>query len=73
MLSCKKFTIPILTSSLYKVFPIYNFLFLFLFTLFRSYTPCISPAILLFFNYLMSQMLPFQLFLIDNFAPIITF
>ena len=69
MLSCKKFTIPILTSSLYKVFPICNFLF----TLFRSYTPCISPAILLFFNYLMSQMLPFQLFLIDNFASMITF
>lgn len=71
MPSCKKFTIPILTSSWYKVFSIYNFLFLF--TLFRSYTPCISPTILLFFNYLMSQMLPFQLFLIDNFAPIITF
>ncbi len=69
MLSCKKFTIPILTSSLYKVFPICNFLF----TLFRSYTPCISLGILLFFNYLMSQMLPFQLFLIDNFASMITF
>ena len=69
MLSCKKFTILILTSSLYKVFPICNFLF----TLFRSYTPCISLGILLFFNYLMSQMLPFQLFLIDNFAPMITF
>lgn len=69
MLSCKKFTIPILTSSLYKVFPICNFLF----TLFRSYKPCISLGILLFFNYLMSQMLPFQLFLIDNFASMITF
>ena len=71
MLSCKKFTIPILTSSLYKVFPICNFLFLF--TLVRSYTPCSSLGILLFCNYLMSQMLPFQLFLIDNFASMITF